>query len=111
MWIRNKNAASEHILALNREGIYFLDVVTHESVWMYPFSEVISTRKVRAEDGTLYLGTKCGNFTVQKLTRIQTDRLTRYPGWCGTTSTSSRVTRPTNMGGAPQDVTLSRNLK
>ncbi|RWS29427.1 myosin XV-like protein, partial [Leptotrombidium deliense] len=45
-----------------------------ETVWKYPYSEVISTRKVRAEDGTLFLDMKCGNLMVQKITRIQTDQ-------------------------------------
>lgn len=45
-----------------------------ESVWRYPYTEVISTRKVRAEDGTLYLDMKVGNLMVQKITRIQTDQ-------------------------------------
>jgi len=64
----------DHILALNREGVHFLDIITHETLWKYPFSEVISTRKVRAEDGTLFLDMKCGNLMVQKISRIQTDQ-------------------------------------
>ncbi|KAI2804564.1 Myosin and Kinesin Tail domain protein [Blomia tropicalis] len=64
----------DHILALNKDGVHFLDMVTHEKVWKHPFSEVISTRKVRSEDGTLYLDMKCGNLMVQKITRIQTDQ-------------------------------------
>lgn len=47
---------------------------SQEPVWRYPFIEVISTRKVRAEDGTLFLDMKCGNLMVQKITRIQTDQ-------------------------------------
>ncbi|GAB6020238.1 Unconventional myosin-XV [Chamberlinius hualienensis] len=62
------------IMALNRNGVHFLDVITHETLQCYPFSEVISTRKVRAEDGTLFLDMKCGNLMVQKITRIQTDQ-------------------------------------
>jgi len=65
---------TDHILALNRDGVHFLDVNTHENIWRYPFSEVISTRKVRAEDGSFYLDMKCGNLMVQKITRIQTDQ-------------------------------------
>ncbi|KAH9517053.1 hypothetical protein DERF_007753 [Dermatophagoides farinae] len=64
----------DHILALNKDGVHFLDMATHEKVWRHPFSEVISTRKVRSEDGTLYLDMKCGNLMVQKITRIQTDQ-------------------------------------
>ncbi len=46
-----------------------------ETIWKHPFSEVISTRKVRAEDGTLFLDMKCGNLMVQKISRIQTDQV------------------------------------
>jgi myosin XV len=41
---------------------------------MQPFLEVISTRKVQAEDGTLFLDMKCGNLMQQKITRIQTEQ-------------------------------------
>ena len=44
-------------------------------MWKHPYSEVISTRKVRSEDGTLYLDVRCGNLLVQKITRIQTDQV------------------------------------
>jgi len=64
----------EFILALNKDGVHFLDTLTHETEWRYPYTEVISTRKVRAEDGTLFLDMKCGNLMVQKITRIQTDQ-------------------------------------
>lgn len=40
-----------------------------------PFSEVISTRKVRAGEGaTLYLELKCGNLFQQRVARLQTDQ-------------------------------------
>jgi hypothetical protein len=32
--------ASEHILALNRSGVSFLDLITHETLIQYPFTEV-----------------------------------------------------------------------
>ena len=38
---------SEHILALNMHGVHFLDLITHETILHYPFTEVISTRQVR----------------------------------------------------------------
>merc|ERR1712080_118393 len=38
------------------------------------FTEVISTRKVQTEDGTLFLDMKCGNLMQQRITRIQTDQ-------------------------------------
>ncbi|XP_059488252.1 unconventional myosin-XV isoform X3 [Neocloeon triangulifer] len=65
---------SDHILALNRHGVHFLDLITHETLMHYPFSEVISTRKVKSEDGILYLDMKCGNLMQQRITRLQTDQ-------------------------------------
>ncbi|KAF4520561.1 hypothetical protein B566_EDAN011113 [Ephemera danica] len=65
---------SDHILALNRQGVHFLDLVTHETLMHYPFSEVISTRKVKTEDGILFLDMKCGNLMQQRITRLQTDQ-------------------------------------
>eukprot|EP00095_Tigriopus_kingsejongensis_P010710 maker-scaffold179_size282488-snap-gene-1.20 protein:Tk10710 transcript:maker-scaffold179_size282488-snap-gene-1.20-mRNA-1 annotation:"hypothetical protein SINV_03291" len=65
---------SEHILALNKNGVSFLDLVTHETLLHYPFTEVISTRKVQTEDGTLFLDMKCGNLMQQRITRIQTEQ-------------------------------------
>jgi len=63
----------DHILALNRGGVHFLDSVTHETLARYPFSEVISTRKVKTEEGTLFLDMKYGNLMQQKVVRIQSD--------------------------------------
>jgi len=65
---------SEHILALNKNGVSFLDLMTHETLLHYPFTEVISTRKVQTEDGTLFLDMKCGNLMQQRITRIQTEQ-------------------------------------
>ncbi|XP_063236075.1 unconventional myosin-XV [Bacillus rossius redtenbacheri] len=65
---------SDHILALNRHGVHFVDLVTHETLIHYPYSEVISTRKVKSEDGTLFLDMKCGNLMQQRITRLQTDQ-------------------------------------
>ncbi len=39
-----------------------------------PYSEVISTRKVRAESGIMYLELKCGNLFQQRVARLQTDQ-------------------------------------
>ena len=96
----------EHIMALNKNGVSFLDQITHETLIHYPFTEVriymifnrwrtnenknfiqslenniffiqqvISTRKVQTEDGTLFLDMKCGNLMQQRITRIQTDQV------------------------------------
>ncbi|XP_076273553.1 unconventional myosin 10A isoform X2 [Rhynchophorus ferrugineus] len=64
----------EHILALNRGGVHFLDMNTHETLQHWPFAEVISTRKVRSEDGALFLDMKCGNLLQQRVTRLQTEQ-------------------------------------
>ena len=61
-------------MALNKHGVSFLHQITHETLIHYPFTEVISTRKVQIEDGTLFLDMKCGNLMQQRITRIQTDQ-------------------------------------
>jgi len=71
--VTESREAVDHILALNRGGVHFLDSVTHETLARYPFSEVISTRKVKTEEGTLFLDMKYGNLMQQKVVRIQSD--------------------------------------
>ena len=44
-----------------------------ETLARYPFSEVISTRKVKTEEGILFLDMKYGNLMQQKVVRIQSD--------------------------------------
>jgi len=65
---------SEHILALNMHGVHFLDLITHETILHYPFTEVISTRQMETDDGVLFLDMKCGNLMQQRISRIQTDQ-------------------------------------
>lgn len=48
--------------------------VFQETLSTVPYSEVISTRKVRAESGTMYLELKCGNLFQQRVARLQTDQ-------------------------------------
>ncbi|XP_055854931.1 unconventional myosin-XV isoform X2 [Episyrphus balteatus] len=62
------------ILALNRSGVLFLDPNTHEMLQHWPFMEVISTRKVRSEDGALFLDMKVGNLMQQRVIRVQTEQ-------------------------------------
>ncbi|XP_077262617.1 unconventional myosin 10A [Temnothorax americanus] len=69
-----KEKSADHILALNRHGVHFIDLITHETLYHYPYSEVISTRKVKSEEGTLYLDMKCGNLMQQRITRLQTEQ-------------------------------------
>ncbi|KAG8264185.1 Belongs to the TRAFAC class myosin-kinesin ATPase super [Homalodisca vitripennis] len=69
-----KRGGDQQILALNRNGVHFLHLITHETLSSVPYSEVISTRKVRAESGTMYLELKCGNLFQQRVARLQTDQ-------------------------------------
>ncbi|XP_073998346.1 unconventional myosin 10A isoform X4 [Rhodnius prolixus] len=69
-----KRSGDQQILALNRTGVHFLHLVTHEILSTVPYSEVISTRKVRAESGTMYLELKVGNLFQQRVARLQTDQ-------------------------------------
>lgn len=64
----------DYILALNKLGIQMLDQLTHETMHCYAFNEVVSTRKVRSEDGALFLDLKCGNLIKRTIVRIQTDQ-------------------------------------
>merc|ERR1712004_689535 len=69
---------SEHILALNKHGVHFLDLITHETILHYPFTEVISTRQMETDDGVLFLDMKCGNLMQQRISRIQTDQAVHH---------------------------------
>lgn len=69
-----KRNGDQQILALNKHGVHFLNLLTHETISSVPYGDVISTRKVRAESGTLYLEMKCGNLFQQRVARIQTDQ-------------------------------------
>ncbi|GBP29217.1 Unconventional myosin-XV [Eumeta japonica] len=64
----------EHVLALNRRGVHLLDPGTHETHTHWPYAELISTRKVRSEDGTLFLDVKCGSLLQQRVTRLQAEQ-------------------------------------
>ncbi|XP_072386404.1 unconventional myosin-XV [Diabrotica undecimpunctata] len=72
--IGESDNSQEHILALNKNGVHFLDMNTHETIHHWPYAEVISTRKVRSEDGALFLDMKCGNLLQQRVTRLQTEQ-------------------------------------
>ncbi|XP_014277405.1 unconventional myosin-XV isoform X2 [Halyomorpha halys] len=69
-----KRSGDQQILALNRSGVHFLHLVTHETLSIVPYSEVISTRKVRAESGIMYVELKVGNLFQQRVARLQTDQ-------------------------------------
>jgi len=63
----------EYIMALNKSGVHFLDPVTHEPLSFSPYNEIISTRKVKNEEGLLYLDLKFGNLMQQRISRVQTE--------------------------------------
>lgn len=69
-----KEKGGDHILALNRHGVHFIDLISHVTLYHYAYSEVISTRKVKSEEGALYLDMKCGNLMQQRITRLQTEQ-------------------------------------
>lgn len=51
-----------------------MDMISHETLQHWPYAEVISTRKVRSEDGDLFLDMKCGNLLQQRVTRLHTEQ-------------------------------------
>ncbi|CAF4869794.1 unnamed protein product [Pieris macdunnoughi] len=64
----------EFVLALNRRGVHLLHPHTHDTDTHWPHAELISTRKVRSEDGTLFLDVKCGSLLQQRVTRLQAEQ-------------------------------------
>ncbi|XP_043245680.1 serine/arginine repetitive matrix protein 2-like isoform X1 [Amphibalanus amphitrite] len=66
-------AATDRLLAVNSSGLHLLDTVTHETQSQYPFSEVLSTRRVRSDAGDLYIDVKVGTPKQAKVIRMQTE--------------------------------------
>ncbi|XP_050682960.1 unconventional myosin-XV [Leptidea sinapis] len=64
----------EYVLALNRRGVHLLHPHTHETDTHWPHADLISTRKVRSEDGTLFLDVKCGSLLQQRVSRLQAEQ-------------------------------------
>ncbi|XP_046854905.1 myosin-VIIa-like [Xenia sp. Carnegie-2017] len=63
----------ECIIAINKNGVHFLDFQTKETLLSFSYNEVISTRLlISGERRRQYLDLKCGNLMVQKMTRIET---------------------------------------
>lgn len=94
-----KEKGGDHILALNRHGVHFIDLVTHETLYHYPYSEVISTRKVKSEEGTLYLDMKCGNLMQQRITRLQTEQAHEISRLIRQYITMEQITTNSQTGG------------
>ncbi|KAF6020514.1 Myo15 [Bugula neritina] len=61
------------ILAVNRAGVHFLDSDSQKCVLSYPFTEVISTRKILT-DTIEKLDFKVGNNRIQKIIQIETNQ-------------------------------------
>ncbi|CAL4069630.1 unnamed protein product [Meganyctiphanes norvegica] len=106
--VTEPNERVEHILALNKNGVHFLDLLTHETLAQYSLAEVMSTRKVKSEDGLLYLDMKCGNLMQQRITRIQTDQAHEISRLIRQYITIEQRTTGHGRGDAPKDMTLSR---
>ncbi|XP_064628723.1 unconventional myosin-XV-like isoform X2 [Lineus longissimus] len=62
------------LMAINVRGVMLLDETSHNTLVSWPFSEIISTRRYRADNKVNYLDLKCGNLLLQKITRIETDQ-------------------------------------
>ncbi|XP_014248612.2 unconventional myosin-XV isoform X2 [Cimex lectularius] len=69
-----KRSGDQQILALNRTGVHFIHIITHETVSTIPYVEIISTRKIRSDSGTIFLELKLGNLFQQRVARLQTDQ-------------------------------------
>lgn len=50
--------------------LFFQETILH-----YSFSEVLSTRRYRSDNGDNYLDMKLGNLMVQKIVRIETNQV------------------------------------
>lgn len=61
-------------LHLRGDEILIFQIFSQETLSSVAYSEVISTRKVKAESGTLYLELKCGNLFQSRVVRLQTDQ-------------------------------------
>lgn len=46
-----------------------------ETILQYSFSEVLSTRRYRSDNGDNFLDMKLGNLMVQKIVRIETNQV------------------------------------
>ncbi|XP_067942053.1 unconventional myosin-XV-like [Watersipora subatra] len=64
------------LLAVNRAGIHFLHHKTHKVILSYPFTDIISSRKISSAkiSDTQYLDIKVGNNMVQKVVRVETSQ-------------------------------------
>jgi len=59
------------IVAVNRAGVHFLDPDSQRCILSYPFTEIISTKKIQT-DTKDSLDIKVGNNRIQKVIRIDT---------------------------------------
>jgi len=67
----------ECLLAVNRAGVHFLHHKTHRVILSYPFTEIISSRKISGDhklSDDRFLDVKVGNNMVQKVIRVETSQ-------------------------------------
>ncbi|XP_070579495.1 unconventional myosin-XV-like isoform X12 [Ptychodera flava] len=72
--ISDSRIQGECIMAINKQGVHFLHSVTHEILVSNPFTEIVSTRRLKSGQGKWFIDLKYGNLMVQKVTRIETDQ-------------------------------------
>ncbi|XP_065898575.1 unconventional myosin-XV-like isoform X2 [Dysidea avara] len=73
--VSHPKVVGECILAVNRNGLFFLSNKTRESLLSSPFHEIVSTRKLRSYSGRQYTDLKCGNLMVQHVKHLMVVRL------------------------------------
>ncbi|XP_064096637.1 unconventional myosin-XV-like isoform X2 [Macrobrachium nipponense] len=106
--VTEPNESVDHILALNKNGVHFLHLLTHETLIKYSLPEILSTRKVKNGDN-LFLDMKCGNLMQQRITQIQTDQAHEISRLIRQYITiEQRTNGAQSRGDNPKDVTLSR---
>ncbi|XP_033118504.1 unconventional myosin-XV-like isoform X3 [Anneissia japonica] len=62
------------VLAVSNYGIYLLNKKTKECILKHPFTEIVSTRRLRSAQNRWFVDIKCGNLMVQKVTRLETEQ-------------------------------------
>ncbi|XP_071964019.1 unconventional myosin-XV-like [Antedon mediterranea] len=62
------------VLAVSNYGIFLLDKKTKDCILKHPFTEIVSTRRLRSAQNKWFVDVKCGNLMVQKVTRLETEQ-------------------------------------
>ncbi|VDK50808.1 unnamed protein product [Anisakis simplex] len=64
----------ECLIAINKFGLRFLTLQTHETVAEYNLAQVLSTNNYETEDGSMYLDIKVGTTINQRTITLNTDK-------------------------------------